>query len=983
MTTWVELLERRARERPHLPLLVFLADGETEAGRMDGPTLRDRALAAAGWLAPFRGERVVLLLPAGLDFLPTFLGALLAGVVPVPAPPPVSAHPARNRQRFASIAADARPAAVVAGADGLAMLDLGLGTSCVGLRVEDCPREPSGACPLAVPSPGEVAYLQYTSGSTGAPRGTRITHGNLAAMARILEEAKGYGPESRSVVWVPPWHDDGLVHGLLQPLQTGFQAVVMPPAAFAARPVRWLAAIARHRATHSGGPDFAYDLCVRKVRDEEAAGLDLSSWGFAYDAAEPIRPATLDAFSARFAPHGFRRESFAPCYGLAEATLSVTVARGGPHVLRVDRRRLEREGRIEPAAGPGAREVCSCGRPVRDTEVEIVRPGSAEPCPPGEVGEIVVSGPAVAAGYTTGSEDTFPAPGRVRTGDLGFLLDGELFVTGRAKDVLVFRGEKRAPHEIEWTVASCHAAIRPGAAAAFSIDRGGAEALAIAVEVRSDLEAGGESGVFDSIREAVLVEHELEVSAIVLLDPGGLPRTSSGKVRRSACRVRWPLPGRATWPAAGDPHVWPSLAEFGVYDATIYHALTHDERRNEAYRIAIRAAVPGRVVLDVGTGRDAILARLCVEAGARRVYAVERLEEPWREARASIARLGLADRIVLVHGDARTVALPEPAEVCVSELVGHVGSMEGAVPILAAVRRLLVPGAPWIPVRSITRIAPVTLPDELLEPTFRELPAWYARRLFEQVGRPFELRVGIRHFPPGGLLAASGVFEDLDFAGEPRESQRHDSLLAISRAGRLDGFLLWLELHTAPGTVIDTLAHDHAWLPVYFPVFDPGLPVRPGDVLELHSESRPSENGLNPDYRVHGRLVRAGGEVVPFDHASPHAAPIRRASRFYRRLLEETAPAAGARPRIFDFEAVRDWVVEWIGRNHPRAACELGLDTPFARLGLDSIASVELAAELGDWLGRTIPPTLVWDHPDVRRLAAAMATPASAPCASR
>ena len=346
--------------------------------------------------------------------------------------------------------------------------------------------------------------------------------------------------------------------------------------------------------------------------------------------------------------------------------------------------------------------------------------------------------------------------------------------------------------------------------------------------------------------------------------------------------------------------LWPSVAEFFVYDDLIYYALTHDELRNRTYKTAINRLVKDKVVVDIGTGKDAILARFCVEGGARKVYAIELMEETYQKARATLERLGLQDRITLIHGDAMKVGLPEPADVCVSEIVGAIGGAEGAAPIINNARRFLKPGGVMIPDRSLTLIGAVTLPDELLtHPGFGQVPGDYVRKIFAQVGRQFDLRLSLRGVNRSHLISNTAPFEDLHFNQPIEPEAQHDIVLTVSRDGRLDGLLVWLMLYTIDDAVIDILEHEHAWLPVWLPVFDPGAAVSAGDRIEATITRTLCENGLNPDFVITGRLIRQHGEAIDFTCASSHFSRSWKGTPFYERLFAHDeitiSPAATAR----------------------------------------------------------------------------------------
>jgi acyl-CoA synthetase (AMP-forming)/AMP-acid ligase II len=395
-----------------------------------------------------------------------------------------------------------------------------------------------------------------------------ITHGNLLHNSRLIYQACKHTADSCVVSWLPPYHDMGLIGTILNPIYGGFPVILMSPLDFLQRPVRWLQAISRYRATTSGGPNFAYDLCARKVTPEQRATLDLSSWSVAFNGAEPIRSDTLDRFVAAFAPCGFRRRSFFPCYGLAEATLIVSGASNTalPVVQAVQADALA-HGRamLADPQDPGAQPMVGCGRILGQQRVVIVDPETSIPCCPGEVGEIWVCGPSVGAGYWNRPDETeatfeaYLAPLRqgpyLRTGDLGFIAHGELFVAGRRKDLIIVDGRNHYPQDIELTVEQSHAALRPGCCAAFAVNGSSSERVVVAVEVDQRFRPAPEAGpvthdqdgdgrpsldsqeVIKVIRQAVGQSHDLRVDSVALLKSGSIPKTSSGKIQRRACRA--------------------------------------------------------------------------------------------------------------------------------------------------------------------------------------------------------------------------------------------------------------------------------------------------------------------------------------------------------------------------------------------------------------------------------------------------------------
>ncbi len=391
-----------------------------------------------------------------------------------------------------------------------------------------------------------VAFLQYTSGSTGNPKGVVLTHGNLLHNAALVHHAVEHAPGDSYVSWLPIFHDMGFMAGVLQPLYGGLPCFQMSPAAFLEQPIRWLKAISKFRATTSGGPNFSYELCVRKVTQAERAQLDLSSWSVAFNGAEPVRAETMQRFAEVFAESGFRGTAFYPCYGLAEATLMVSGSVKGQisPLVKANRKALEDHEIRETSNGAPAQLLVSSGRNLLDQEIAIVHPDSLRRCAAAEVGEIWVKGASVAKGYWEApqeSEKTFSAYTQngdgpfLRTGDLGFIQHGHLYVTGRLKDLLIIRGQNHYPQDIELTVERCASVLQPGSGAAFSVDANGEERLVIVQEAAnrrdSDLDA-----VLKSIRQSVSEAHELMPLAIILIRTGTIPKTSSGKIQRRACK---------------------------------------------------------------------------------------------------------------------------------------------------------------------------------------------------------------------------------------------------------------------------------------------------------------------------------------------------------------------------------------------------------------------------------------------------------------
>jgi acyl-CoA synthetase (AMP-forming)/AMP-acid ligase II/acyl carrier protein len=563
-----ELLVRRAAERPHQPAFIFLpnaaAGGADEvAWTFAQLDRRARAVAAAVSRQATPGDRAVLVFPPGLDFLAAYFGCLYAGVLPAPATYP---KPRRPSARLDAIVADCQPRLALTTADTLETLRLDEQTPAVRqltwVAVDRCPDAPSFT-PVQR-GPHDPAFLQYTSGSTSEPRGVVVTHGNLLHNLELIRAGFGLPSASASppsgaapqagVFWLPAYHDMGLIGGILTPLYVGGTSYLMAPAAFLQRPLAWLETLARTGAQISGAPNFAYELCARKATADAVAALDLSNWRLAFCGAEPIDAAALADFARTFSPAGFRSEAFYPCYGLAEATLMVTggAGAGAPRVLSADRTQLAANRLVEAGPANGALKLVSCGRPLGDQEVIVVEPNTGAPAAHGGIGEIWVRGASISPGYWNHAAplrqavepdapaDVFNArtpDGRgpfLRTGDLGAFHNGELFVTGRLKDVVIIRGRNLYPQDVERTVQQAHAALDAGAA--FSVGDPGHEELIVVHQVSREHRKGDLAAVIRAVRAAIVDEYEVDPQAIVLLKPAALPTTSSGKVQRRRCR---------------------------------------------------------------------------------------------------------------------------------------------------------------------------------------------------------------------------------------------------------------------------------------------------------------------------------------------------------------------------------------------------------------------------------------------------------------
>ena len=556
--TLTSLLRARAAEQPHRMAYTFLFGGKPENETLTYGQLDRQARNIAAHLQQIRaqGERVLLLYPPGLPYVAAFFGCLYAGTIAVPTYPP---DPYRLRQtlpRFQAILQDARPIAALTTAtllnDAQPLLDAHPALRAIHWLATDTLE--NDLAPRWQQPPADedtLAFLQYTSGSTAAPKGVMVSHGNLLHNLADMQHVFQLSEQSTSLTWLPHIHDMGLIDGILQPLFSGCPGYLMSPLMFIQRPLRWLQAITEFRVDHSGGPNFGYELCVRKITPEQVAQLDLSCWLSAYNGAEPVRASTIEAFSARFAPAGFGANAFYPCYGLAEATLLVS---GGtreqmPLFAAFDNAALA-QGRAVAAdmGNDEAQTLVGCGWLVQeDTRIAIVDPQTRQRRPDGQIGEIWVSGPGITQGYwqrPQQSQEIFAATIAgtnegpfMRTGDLGFVHAGELFIAGRIKDLIILNGRNYYPQDIEETVEKSHTAIRPGCCAAFSVDRDGAERLIVIAEVQPHPDATPlPQEISRAIQRTVVRQHDILPDDVVLLRARTIPKTSSGKIQRHACR---------------------------------------------------------------------------------------------------------------------------------------------------------------------------------------------------------------------------------------------------------------------------------------------------------------------------------------------------------------------------------------------------------------------------------------------------------------
>ncbi|WP_433240278.1 fatty acyl-AMP ligase [Streptosporangium sp. CA-135522] len=546
--SFVQRVRAQADRYGHERSYTFVEDRRGEFGetRMTFAELDARARSMGAWLTGRRmtDQTALLLYPAGLEFLGTFLGCLYSRVIAVPSPLPQTDP--RALERAEGIIKDADVRMVLTDSANQGMLtrwlrDVGLdgAVECVATDTL-CPPGPD-AWTMPEIGPDTLAYMQYTSGSTSEPRGVMLTHANLLHNEEEIWRAIGSPEEGVGVGWLPHYHDMGLIGMLLQPIYAGGDLYFASPIAFVMRPALWMEMIGRYRAGYTVAPNFAYEWCATRVTDGQAAGLDLSSLRFALNGAEPVRPGTLRAMAARFGAAGFEEKAWAPAYGMAEATLVITATPlgHGPLVRRFDPGALERHRAVPAEDGV---ELVGCGRPISMT-VRVVDPDTREVRPDGRVAEIWVRGGSVARGYWQRAEasrdafDGYAADGDgpfLRTGDLGFLLDGELYVTGRIKDVVIVNGRNLYPQDLEEAARQVHPSL--GAAAAFGVEAGG-EHVVLVQEVREQRLAGAGAGeVARAIQAALGRAFGLPSMSVVLVERGGVGKTTSGKIQRSRTR---------------------------------------------------------------------------------------------------------------------------------------------------------------------------------------------------------------------------------------------------------------------------------------------------------------------------------------------------------------------------------------------------------------------------------------------------------------
>lgn len=558
--TLIELLRGRATQQPDRHAYTFLIDGKKESQPLTYGELDRQARAIAATLQQYqaRGERALLLFPQGLEVIAAFCGSLYAGVIAIPVPPPESGRLKRTLPRLRAIVKDANATIALTTAGILELIGNvkdefpefeqmhWIDTATVDLELAEQWQDPQV-------SKDDLAYLQYTSGSTSTPKGVMLSHFNLMHHCHNLQQACGYNADSVTVTWMPYFHDYGLVEGMMVALYNGHPCYIMSPFSFIKRPLQWLRNLTKYKGTHSQAPNFAYDLCIRRVKPKQIEELDLSNWQAAGNAAEPINPQVMADFVETFSSCGFRWEAFAPSYGLAENTLLATTKPKGtkPVFLTVETVAMERNKVVvaDTELRNGVRTIPGCGKKVCNTDIAIVHPDRLTRCADDEVGEIWIKDPSVAQGYWQNPaataatfkaylQDTKEGP-YLRTGDLGFIHDGELYITGRIKDLIIIRGTNHYPQDIEWSVQKLHPALRPDYGAAFSIQDKGEEKLVVVQEIERRVGELDTEQIIADIRQEIAEQHEIQLYGVVLAKSGNILKTASGKIQRRACKEKF------------------------------------------------------------------------------------------------------------------------------------------------------------------------------------------------------------------------------------------------------------------------------------------------------------------------------------------------------------------------------------------------------------------------------------------------------------
>jgi len=556
ISTLVDLVQHRTITDPEINIFTFLEDGEDQIIIQNYIEFEERVRAiAANLQKKYKpGDRMIMLYQPGINFINAFFGCLFAGMIAIPTYPPNVTKLQRSLPRFLSIYNDSKPSAILSTKDIIELskpvFEENPAFGVVDwLSTEEISNEEATSWRKPEITEDSLAFLQYTSGSTALPKGVMVSHRNLLYNSEMLRQAFSVGTEDSMFTWLPAYHDMGLIGGIIFPIYAGMSIVLMSPLHFLQRPYRWLKAISDYKITISGSPNFGYDWCTRRIKPEQLDGINLSSWRLAFNGAEPVRPKTLKNFNKKFSDCGFKMETFYPCYGLAEATLFVSggLANEKPIINQIDKDKLLKDYIDLNVGQENLQDFVGCGRNWPDQDIKIVNPESFVECESNQVGEIWVSGPHIAQGYwqnPEATEETFHAfivdnnGPYLRTGDLGFFIDKELYIGGRLKDLIIIDGLNHYPQDIEFTIERCHPGIRTGFITAFSIEENNSERLVIVAEFKGEFINNLEEAR-NSIRQAVADEHEIRVHDIVLIKTRTIAKTANGKIQRRLCKAEY------------------------------------------------------------------------------------------------------------------------------------------------------------------------------------------------------------------------------------------------------------------------------------------------------------------------------------------------------------------------------------------------------------------------------------------------------------
>lgn len=981
----VEVLERHAETQPERRALTFLIDGDkdevslsyrqlTGRARSLGALLRERGLA---------GSRAVLLYPPGPEFIVAFLGCLYGGVTAVPVYPPEPERLDKMLPRLRLILADAQAGATLT--SSLLLPFAGMVTSQAPelaalplIATDAAPDCAADFRPLTLAGDA-IAMLQYTSGSTGTPRGVKLTHENLLHNLDVVRRAFGNSADSTVVSWLPPYHDMGLIGGILQPLYVGCPVALMSPMSFLQRPFLWLRAVSRFKGTASGGPNFAYELCVRKVAAAELAELDLSRWQVAFVGAEPTRAQTLERFAEKFRPCGFKRQSLFPCYGLAEGTLYATGGWLGDqaHIKSVTASALIR-GRVEErnAGADDCRQLVGCGVSAEDAQCLIVDAERGVPAAPGRVGEIWLRSRSVAAGYWRREEESAATFGGrladgsgpyLRTGDLGFLDKGELFVTGRMKDVIKIRGLSHAPQDIELTLQEAHPALRPGCIAAFSLLRDGEEILAVAAEVqrgyapslRPDSSAvpqlADDDGLLTALRAATAAQHGLKLHAVLLLEAGAIPKTSSGKIRRSACREGFldgTLALRGSWIEVPQP--LPPLPATAAY-RNLADACAAIDRRKTRYRFDLEKDVPWHRLDEPGLYQaDSLLKLFGIDAELLRQHGPSHDLFQWALAIAMCEEFILLEETLLAFaraesqelGPSRSVIFLCEEEEKHIELFRRIeASLCSQRPREAArLKQLMAESGRQGPWNFIGRDASMNL-------AAYHYRAWVYTLFFEEftvyLHRCLKAQPGVQ--PAWQLAHALHRQEEIqhvvtDFV--------YLQALHISDAERR----LW------SGIYLSRLAADLHNFMFHRSVVQLFLEEFPERADAVHSFA---EFSASPRLRERA--------LIKLLREEDFEKTVRSMPAFASFAARPDLSAQAGQPQPSSAQDLQALVIDFCARLLGIGADEIQPERFLSEYGMDSVAVVELAQLLSSCIGSPVTPMFIWSHPTIESLARVLA----------